>query len=479
MPWCEPRFVGDRCALLIRRDCLKQIGGLDEDFFLYYEDVDLCRRAAERGWKVCYEPTLHVAHHSPLHARRVPAPLRLMTRHALLTYGVKNWPRWQTIVLGGIIGVEATVRQCARLVARPQRTAISRGNPPPRRRRAVRPPRPGAECAFCRPPNNLKTSRPLRTGGYADGRLPHSILDRHSLAAASRFAAIVSRKHFSILRPPIPKSLSSTTVPPRPSFRWPRCAFRGATIRLPRSQGFCVAANRGIMAAARRHHRIAQRRHSSHSRLGGAGARLLQRSPHRRSGAVGSSRNAGRNRSADRQCRRRLRSRRLRLEERSSPTPDRRLPAGGPVAGASASSVFLRRSALERSGLFSERFGAYFEDVDLSLRCRPPVIASITSRRRGFGIAAAVRMAGRNGDWSNGNRATRNACFGGIWIAYRPWRALVRHLAVLGGKAVRRCREGTLLPFALGRLRAFSEIPCLASGKEDRSCPTLPPLGRS
>ena len=57
------------CALLIRRDCLKQIGGLDEDFFLYYEDVDLCRRATERGWKVCYEPTLHVVHHSPLHAR--------------------------------------------------------------------------------------------------------------------------------------------------------------------------------------------------------------------------------------------------------------------------------------------------------------------------------------------------------------------------------------------------------------------------
>ncbi len=99
------------CALLIRRECLEEIGGLDEDFFLYYEDVDLCRRATGRGWKVCYEPTMHVTHHSPLHARSVPAPLRLMTRHALLTYGLKNWRRWQALLLGGIVGMEAAARQ--------------------------------------------------------------------------------------------------------------------------------------------------------------------------------------------------------------------------------------------------------------------------------------------------------------------------------------------------------------------------------
>ncbi len=101
------------CALLIRRDCFEEIAGFDEDFFLYYEDVDLCRRAAERGWKVCFEPTLRVRHHSPLHSRPTPAPLRLMTRHALLTYGLKHWPRWQALALGGIIGVESLARQAA------------------------------------------------------------------------------------------------------------------------------------------------------------------------------------------------------------------------------------------------------------------------------------------------------------------------------------------------------------------------------
>ncbi|HET6571990.1 MAG TPA: glycosyltransferase family 2 protein, partial [Fimbriiglobus sp.] len=82
-------------CLLVRRDCYEEVGGLDENFFLYYEDVDFCRRARRAGWSVWYEPDLRVTHHFPLHARAVPPPLRLVTRHALLTYSRKHWPRWQ------------------------------------------------------------------------------------------------------------------------------------------------------------------------------------------------------------------------------------------------------------------------------------------------------------------------------------------------------------------------------------------------
>jgi len=41
------------------------------------------------------------------------------------------------------------------------------------------------------------------------------------------------------------------------------------------------------------------------------------------------------------------------------------------------------------------------------------------------------------------------------------WRTLPRHVAVLAAKAVRRVREGTLVPWAVGRLRAFAEVPGL------------------
>jgi N-acetylglucosaminyl-diphospho-decaprenol L-rhamnosyltransferase len=103
------------CCLLLRRDCVHDIGGLDEDFFLYYEDVDLCRRAQARGWSVWYEPALRVTHHQPLHGRRVSPLLRLITRHSLLTYAARHWPRWQLRLLAGVVRVEAWGR---RLLAR-------------------------------------------------------------------------------------------------------------------------------------------------------------------------------------------------------------------------------------------------------------------------------------------------------------------------------------------------------------------------
>jgi GT2 family glycosyltransferase len=99
------------CCLLVRRECWEALGGFDEDFFLYYEDVDLCRRARARGWSVWYEPNVRVTHFLPLHTRPVPAPLRVMTRHALLTYAAKHWSRRQFQALGWVIWTEAWARQ--------------------------------------------------------------------------------------------------------------------------------------------------------------------------------------------------------------------------------------------------------------------------------------------------------------------------------------------------------------------------------
>jgi GT2 family glycosyltransferase len=99
------------CCWLVRRDCLRDLGGLDEDFFLYYEDVDFCFRAAAAGWSIWYEPAIAATHHRPLHARSCTSALRLFTRHALLTYAAKHWPVWQFRVLTRLIGVEAWLRQ--------------------------------------------------------------------------------------------------------------------------------------------------------------------------------------------------------------------------------------------------------------------------------------------------------------------------------------------------------------------------------
>jgi len=49
-------------AVMIRKRVLDQIGLFDEGFFLYFEEVDLCYRAQQAGWKVYYVPDSVVVH---------------------------------------------------------------------------------------------------------------------------------------------------------------------------------------------------------------------------------------------------------------------------------------------------------------------------------------------------------------------------------------------------------------------------------
>ena len=49
-------------SLIVRYKVLEDIGGLDEGFFLYFEEVDFCLRARRAGWKVWYVPQSRVVH---------------------------------------------------------------------------------------------------------------------------------------------------------------------------------------------------------------------------------------------------------------------------------------------------------------------------------------------------------------------------------------------------------------------------------
>lgn len=57
----EVQAVSGAC-MLVRRQVFDQVGLLDERFFAYQEDSDLCLRARQAGWKVCYLPTARVTH---------------------------------------------------------------------------------------------------------------------------------------------------------------------------------------------------------------------------------------------------------------------------------------------------------------------------------------------------------------------------------------------------------------------------------
>lgn len=56
-----PEWISGAC-MLGRRDVLERVGGFDERFFLYAEDMDLCVRLRSSGWRVRYEPSATVRH---------------------------------------------------------------------------------------------------------------------------------------------------------------------------------------------------------------------------------------------------------------------------------------------------------------------------------------------------------------------------------------------------------------------------------
>jgi GT2 family glycosyltransferase len=54
-------WVGGAC-MLVRREAFEAVGGLDEGYFMYAEEMDFCYRLAARGWEVWYEPAAVAVH---------------------------------------------------------------------------------------------------------------------------------------------------------------------------------------------------------------------------------------------------------------------------------------------------------------------------------------------------------------------------------------------------------------------------------
>ncbi len=58
----QPMFTVKGAAMIMRRTMLEQVGLLDNDFFAYFEETDLCWRAWLAGWQVYYAPVSTVYH---------------------------------------------------------------------------------------------------------------------------------------------------------------------------------------------------------------------------------------------------------------------------------------------------------------------------------------------------------------------------------------------------------------------------------
>jgi N-acetylglucosaminyl-diphospho-decaprenol L-rhamnosyltransferase len=78
-------------AVWLRRRALDAVGGWDERYFMYVEDVDLCWRLGQAGWRVVYEPSGVVDH--LVGASTGSAPYRMIAEHhrSLLRFATRRF----------------------------------------------------------------------------------------------------------------------------------------------------------------------------------------------------------------------------------------------------------------------------------------------------------------------------------------------------------------------------------------------------
>jgi GT2 family glycosyltransferase len=87
-------------AMLISASALKITGLFDEKYFMYVEDVDICYRMWQAGYKVIYFPKISVLHHIGKSGEANPVKAQRMMQKSALRFYIKVYKRsWKIILI--------------------------------------------------------------------------------------------------------------------------------------------------------------------------------------------------------------------------------------------------------------------------------------------------------------------------------------------------------------------------------------------
>lgn len=91
LPCRVPYVLG--AAIALRREAFASVGGFDERFFMYSEEVDLCYRLAAAGWETHYTPLAEVAHVGGASTRQQPVEMEVRRYAATQQFYRVHFPR--------------------------------------------------------------------------------------------------------------------------------------------------------------------------------------------------------------------------------------------------------------------------------------------------------------------------------------------------------------------------------------------------
>jgi len=89
--------------MCIRKDLLLDLNGMDGNFFLYGEDLDICYRAAQAGFKIYFHPEVIAVHHRGASRKKRPFRTLWYIHHAMARFYTKHQASGHTLFLNLII----------------------------------------------------------------------------------------------------------------------------------------------------------------------------------------------------------------------------------------------------------------------------------------------------------------------------------------------------------------------------------------
>lgn len=84
--------------MLFRRQVYQEIGGLDESFFMYGEDLDYCHRIRQAGWTIYYHPATQIIHFKGESSKKSPYAQRRLFYEAMRLFVLKHFPKGKALL---------------------------------------------------------------------------------------------------------------------------------------------------------------------------------------------------------------------------------------------------------------------------------------------------------------------------------------------------------------------------------------------
>lgn len=92
------------CFMLVRREVVDKLGGLDEEFFIYAEEADLCYRFTQAGWKIVFTPSPKIIHYGKKSSEQMPVKMALKLWNSKLLFIQKHNSSMKYILSCFLIG---------------------------------------------------------------------------------------------------------------------------------------------------------------------------------------------------------------------------------------------------------------------------------------------------------------------------------------------------------------------------------------